>query len=310
MPDAPAPLLVVLLGPTAVGKTALAVALAQRWGCSVTSADSRQCYRGMEIGTGKPTAAERAGVAHYGLDTLTPDQPTTAADFAQRVEALLPQLWAQAPVQVVAGGTGFYVRALLEGLDALPEVSPALRAAVAADLAAGGLPRLLAELDAADPGLRIDRQNPARVSRAVELLRASGGVPVSALRTGRRRALPWRTLVVGLDLERAALHRRIEARVQAMFDAGLVDEVRALVQRYGPQAPGLQSIGYTEVMAHLAGAIDLDECIRQVQAHSRQYARRQLTWMRRVAALHWLDAARHIDEQVATVDEWRSELSP
>ncbi len=300
----------MLLGPTAVGKTALAVALAERWRCSVISADSRQTYRGLDIGTGKPTPAERRGIAHYGLDELEPDQPTTAADFARRVEALLPQLWGQSPVQVVAGGTGFYVRALLEGLDELPTVSPTLRAAVDADYRAGSLPRLLAELDAADPGLPLDRQNPARVKRAVELLRASGGVPVSALRTGQRRPLPWRTVVVGLDLDRAALHRRIDTRVQAMFDAGLVAEVRALVQRYGPQAPGLQSIGYTEVIAHLKGAIDRDECIRQVQAHSRQYARRQLTWLRRVPDLRWLDAALPLPEQVAKVEALLHELSP
>ncbi len=287
-----APLLVVLLGPTAVGKTALAIALARRWGCSVISADSRQVYRGLDIGTGKPTLAERLGVPHYFIDTLEPSAPTSAGEFARAVQALLPQLMAERPVQLVAGGTGFYVKALLEGMDDLPEVTPALRAAVASKLAAGGLPALLAELDATDPitAERIDRRNPARVARAVELLRAAG-LPPSQLRTGLTRPLPYRTLVVGLHLDRAELHRRIDARVAGMFAAGLVAEVQALLARYGAQAPGLQSIGYTEVMAHLEGRIDLEECIRQVQAHTRQYARRQLTWMRKVPQVRWLDAA-------------------
>ena len=286
------PTLVVLLGPTAVGKTALAIRLAQQLFAHVLSADSRQLYRGLSIGTGKPTLAERGGVPHHFIDHLDADQAYHAGAFAEEALALLDGLFAESPIHILAGGTGFYVKALLEGMDDLPEVTPALRAEVQAVFDKNGLAALLDELHAADPATwqRIDRQNPARVKRAVELLRAGDG-PVSELRTGAKRSLPFATQVFGLNLDRASLHHRIDARVQGMFAAGLVDEVRGLVARYGEHAPGLQSIGYTEVMAHLRGEINLAECTRQVQAHTRQYARRQLTWMRRVPGLVWLDAA-------------------
>jgi tRNA dimethylallyltransferase len=285
-------MLVVLLGPTAVGKTALAIRLAQQLSAHVLSADSRQLYLGLDIGTGKPTLAERGGVPHHFIDHLDADQAYHAGAFADEALALLDVLFAESPIHFLAGGTGFYVKALLEGMDDLPEVTPALRAEVQAVFDKNGLAPLLEELHAADPATwqRIDRQNPARVKRAVELLRAGDG-PVSELRKGAKRSLPFATQVFGLNLDRATLHHRIDTRVQGMFAAGLVDEVRGLLERYGESAPGLQSIGYTEVMAHLRGEIGLAECTRQVQAHTRQYARRQLTWMRRVPGLVWLDAA-------------------
>lgn len=284
-------MLVVLLGPTAVGKTALAIRLAQQLSAHVLSADSRQLYCGLDIGTGKPTLAERGGVPHHFIDHLDADQSYHAGAFAEEALALLEALFRRSPIHILAGGTGFYVKALLEGMDDLPEVTQALRAEVQAVFDKNGLAPLLEELHAADHATwqRIDRQNPARVKRAVELLRAGDG-PVSTLRTGAKRSLPFATLVFGLDLDRTTLHQRIDARVQGMFAAGLLDEVRGLVARYSEHAPGLQSIGYTEVMAHLRGEINLAECIRQVQAHTRQYARRQLTWMRRVPGLVWLDA--------------------
>ena len=282
-------LLITLVGPTAVGKTALALALAKRYGTEIISSDARQLYRGLDIGTAKPTAAERAEVRHHFLDILDPDQPYSAGEFGREAEALLRQLFQQHEVVIVVGGSTLYVQALWFEFDEMPPVDPALREALNAQLEQAGLAPLLEELARVDPATfaQIDRQNPARVLRALELYRSSG-TPASELRQGLRpKEVPWQTLKIGLEDERAALYARIDQRVEAMLVQGLEAEVRHLLERYPPEAPGLQSIGYREWLPYFADEIDRAEVCRLIQRNSRRYAKRQLTWYRRFDDLRW-----------------------
>ena len=284
--------LLTLAGPTGVGKTALSLRLAQRYHTEIISADSRQFYRGMDIGTAKPTPAERGAVPHHFIDCLDPDQAYSAGQFEQEAEALMTRLFEQHQVLIVVGGSTLYLQALWEGLDAMPPVPPAVRAGLQAEWQAQGLEPLLAELAQRDPQTyaTIDRHNPARILRALELIRVTGQ-PLAALRPSRPpKARPWRTLRIGLTDERPRLYARIDARVEAMIAAGLEAEVTGLLDRYGAEAPGLQSIGYREWIGYFQGDYDRAEVARLIQRNSRRYAKRQLTYYRHQADLTWFQA--------------------
>jgi tRNA dimethylallyltransferase len=275
------PRLVVIVGPTGAGKTRLAVDLARKVGGEVISCDSQQVYRGMDIGTGKVTAAERADVPHHLLDVIGPEEEMTAARFAALADAAVADAAARDRPVIVCGGTMLYVRILLFGLFDAPPADPALRA----ELATVELDALWARLDAVDPTMaqKIDRNDRKRLTRALEV-HALTGVPMSE----HQKNHDFRTLkprydarLVGLAPERDELYRRIDARVAGMFDAGLVDEVIALrAAGHRPPLRSQQAIGYAEVHAHLDGALALPAAIAQVQQASRRYARRQLSWYR------------------------------
>lgn len=274
--------LVVVSGPTASGKTRLAIRLARTLGGPVLSADARQVYKGLEIGSCKATAEERAQAPHELLDLVSPDEPYSAADYMRDALALLDKLFAGQKAAVMAGGAGFYVKAVAEGLDDLPPTPPEIRAEVARDLETNGLPSLLAELETGDPATfaKIDRQNPARVCRALETLRASGK-PLSHFQKGEPAKRNFRLLSLTLNPPREQLYARINARVHEMLAAGLLDEVRGLLAAgYAPEAPGLRTIGYQEPVAFLNGEISEAEMIAAIQQNTRRYAKRQLTWLR------------------------------
>jgi tRNA dimethylallyltransferase len=288
--------LVALVGPTAAGKTALALALAERLSgrvaCEVVSADSRQIYHGMDIATAKPTAAERARLPHHLLDVVWPNESYTLAQYQRDATAAIAAIHARGRLPLLVGGTGLYARAVVDGL-AIPAVAPdpALRAALEAEAAAQGAASLHARLAALDPlaAARIAPANVRRVVRALEVCLVTGQ-PFSAQQGAR--PTPYRTLLLGLNMERAALYARADARIEAMLAAGLVEETRGLVARgYGWELPAMSSLGYREIGAYLRGEATLQEAIVRFKLATHAYIRRQLTWFRPDARIAWLNAA-------------------
>ena len=286
------PRLVVVVGPTGAGKSALAIALAERCGGEVVSCDSQQVYVGMDIGTGKATAAERARVPHHLLDVLRPDEEMTAARFIALADAAIADITARGKPVIVAGGTGLYVRALLYGLFEGPGADPALRAQLDARADAEGVPALHAELARVDPDLaaRVEPRDRKRIVRALEVFTLTGTPMSEHQRRHDHRAVPPRYphRLVGLAPARDHLYRLIDARVDAMIAAGLVDEVAALrAAGYLPPLRSQQAIGYAELHEHLAGRLDRSAAIELIQRSSRRYARRQLAWYRPDASVSW-----------------------
>jgi tRNA dimethylallyltransferase len=291
------PPLIVLAGATATGKTALAIALAealtaQGITAEIVSADSRQVYRGMDIGTAKVTPEQRARVPHYGLDLVDPDQPFSVADFAAHATTVLAGIADRGAVAILAGGTGFYLRAVARGIaiDALPWDTD-VRASIEAALAASGLAALVAELRTLAPGraAEVDLKNPRRVVRALEIARIQGDAPLPQPR-GYGREVLW----IGLSVDRAVLRERISDRARAQFDAGLLEETRCLVNRYDASLPSFSGIGYAEALGVIEGRLSLDAAVLEDVHRNVLFARRQATWFRREADVHWLDATREL----------------
>ncbi|HET8538254.1 MAG TPA: tRNA (adenosine(37)-N6)-dimethylallyltransferase MiaA [Anaeromyxobacter sp.] len=281
--------LAVIAGPTASGKSALAVALAARVGGEVVNADSQQVYRGLDVGTAKPTAAERAAVPHHLLDVVEPGDGMDAARFVALADAAIADVAARGKVPLVAGGTGLYVRALLHGVVPAPGRDPALRARLEAEAARLGRPALHARLAAVDPeaAARIRPNDLVRIVRALEI--AAGGTPPSALHAAHGfREDRYDAVLVALDPPREELRARIDARVREMFAGGILDEARALVGRFGGAVPPKLPIGYAEAIAVVRGALDAEEAIRRVQVAHRRYARRQVIWLNRERGVAWL----------------------
>lgn len=284
------PSLLAIVGPTASGKTDLALAVAARMPAEILVADSRQVYRGMDVGTAKPGAAARRTVPHHLLDLVEPDERFTVADWVTRARSLVAEIGGRGRMPLVVGGTGLYVAALVDGHDyASQPWSPDGRARLADELEAGGLVPLVERLRRLDPSAaaRIDLGNPRRVLRALERTEA-GGVGVTP------RATPYAgpVALVGLDRPRAVLYRRIDERARWLFEAGgLLDEVRRLLEAgHGPQLHPMTGHGYREAARHLAGEWSLDEAIDVTARRTRQYAKRQLTWFRRDPRVTWLRA--------------------
>ncbi len=285
--------LIVIGGPTATGKTGLAIELAERLiaagrPAEVISADSRQAYRGLDIGTAKATADERRRVVHHGLDLVDPDQPFSVADFRAHALGALTSLGERGGIGILAGGTGFWLRAVTAGLDtdALPS-DAAVRAEIEHDLATQGIDFLVARLISTAPLLadRTDLRNPRRVVRALEIATLRGDLPLPVLI-----GYPSPVLGLQLTLEPVAHRNRIAARARAQFDAGLVDEAQALRERFDPALPAFSAIGYRESWAYLDGACTLDEAIELDARRNAQFATRQRTWFRREPSLAVLDA--------------------
>jgi len=289
---APSPLL-CLVGPTAVGKTALALELAGRHAAEIVSVDSALAYRGMDIGSAKPGPAERARVRHWLIDVREPTQPWSAAEFVAEAEAAIADIEARGRRPLLVGGTMLYLRALLQGLSQLPAADPAIRAELAAELAARGATALHADLARVDPvaAARIHPNDPQRLLRALEVWRQTGR-PLSALQ-GAWKSAPRRPglLLALAPADRGLLHRRIAERFDQMLAAGFLDEVRALMVRPGVhrELPAMRAVGYRQAWGHLAGEYDLVRC-RELAIHAtRQLAKRQLTWLRGTPGVAWFD---------------------
>ncbi len=292
----PRPVLLVVAGPTAVGKTAFSVALAQELNTEIVSADSRQFFRELSIGTAKPTAAEMQGIAHHFIDSHSVHTDALSGGYsAGRYEtdclALLERLFVRRPVVILTGGSGLYLQAITDGLDELPAVPVAVREQLQAELAAHGLAPLLAELAAADPVTygRIDRQNPQRVVRALQICRGTGR-PFSSFHTRLAAGpapRPFRVLRLALTRPREALYARINRRVDEMLAAGLLAEATALLPYR--HHPALQTVGYQEIFGFLDGEYDWPETVRRLQRNTRHYAKRQLSWLRRDGGYEWVE---------------------
>jgi len=282
-----APVVICLAGPTAAGKSASPLALAERWPLEIINVDSATIYRGMDIGTAKPSAAEQARVPQHLLDIRDPAHSYSAAEFRADARRLIDEIRARGRIPLLAGGTMMYYKALRDGLDDLPQADPALRAELEARAARLGWPALHAELAVLDPvtAARLAPNDSQRIQRALEICQLSGQ-PMSALLSRGQRPPDDdadRYLTISLEpSERAALHARIEQRFDAMLGNGLLDEVRGLHARADlhPGLPSVRCVGYRQMWAHLDGEISLDEAREQGIAATRQLAKRQITWLR------------------------------
>jgi tRNA dimethylallyltransferase len=286
------PLLVAVVGPTGSGKSHLALDLAETLGGEIVNCDSLQLYRLLEIGTAKPTLTERRGIPHHLLDVLNPDQVFSAGDFRRAAEPVLRDIAARGRLPILCGGTGFYLRALLEGLFAGPPRDEALRAQlVAAEARRPGLVhRYLRRLDPAG-AQRIHARDVQKAIRAVEISRQARQPATSLYGLTEQPLQGFRILTLGLDPPRTQLYERINRRVEQMFERGLLDEVRAILAAgYPPDAKALESIGYQQALAVLQGRLSLAAAIADTQIATRRYAKRQWTWFRRDPAIRWIPA--------------------
>lgn len=288
-PDFP---LVVILGPTGSGKSDLALEVAYRFDGEIVNCDSLQVYRFFDAGTAKLPPAERRGIAHHLIDIVDPDQSFTAGEFARAARAVLAGITARGKLPVVAGGTGFYLRALLDGLFASPEADPEVRRRLYGreSRRPGSLYRLLGRLDPA-AARQIHANDTKKVVRALEV-RMLAGAPMSELhRQGRDRLEGYRVLKIGLNPPRALLYERLNSRCEEMFASGLVGEVkRILALGYPPEAKPFESHGYKQAIDYLAGRLSWDEMLYHAKQNTRRYAKRQMTWYSRESGVQWFAA--------------------
>ena len=282
------PLAVLLLGPTGSGKTALSLELASRFGGEIVSCDSVAVYRGMDLGTAKPSAEERARITHHLIDVAQPNQPFTAGEYSRRARAALRDISARGRLPMVTGGTGLYLRAMTAGLFAGPERQTELRARLELSRykhTEGWLHRLLKRLDPASAA-RIHANDTPKLIRAIEVCLAVRK-PFSAV-LGRDPLTGFRLLRIGLNPPRKALYDRLNRRAATMFASGLIEEARGLLALYG-LVKALDSLGYRQAMAVLAGTLSEEAGIAAAQQGHRNYAKRQLTWFRREPEVHWIE---------------------
>jgi tRNA dimethylallyltransferase len=284
----------IIVGPTAVGKTDLSLALARELGAEIVGADSRQIYRYLDIGTAKPTAAQRRLVRHHLIDLVDPDAPLNAARFAQLAWGCIRDIEARRRQPLVVGGSGLYVRALTDGLFAGPGADPQVRARLEAEARELGVQALHRRLQEVDPRAanRIHPHDRVRLIRALEVYTLTG-TPISQWQRQWRPSAPSPAFVlIGLRRERDDLRRRIAARTAAMLQQGLVAEVEGILARgFSPGLPVLQSVGYGEIIAYLGGAYDLPRARDLIERRTWRLAKRQMTWFRHIAGVQWLTLA-------------------
>lgn len=278
--------LIVITGPTAVGKTVLCLDLARHFSIPIVNADSRQIYRGMTIATAAPTEEQLRQVRHYFVGMLAPTDYYSASLFEEQVMALLGQLFAQSDYALLSGGSMMYIDAVCNGIDELPTISDDLRRQMKQRLEQQGLPALCEELRRLDPEhwAVVDRQNPRRVVHALEICHQTGRTYTS-FRTNTRRKRPFSIVKIGLDRDRQQLYDRINSRVDSMMASGLIDEARRLMPYR--QENALNTVGYKEMFAYLDGTWTLTEAVERLKGNTRRYARKQLTWFRRDQEMHW-----------------------
>ena len=283
---------VAVVGPTATGKTALGVALAEQFGGEVISADSMQIYKGLDVGTAKVTPEETHGIPHHGVDILEPDAPFSVADFTAMAGRLEQEIAGRGHLPILVGGTGLYVQSFLYGVRFTEEKAPAgLREQLAEELAQKGGAALYAELQQVDPEAAavIHPNNQVRVLRALEHYRATGKKLSEQKAASLPSERPYRSLILGLDFpDRAALYRRIDLRVDKMLDAGLLAEAELVWNNRSRFRTAAQAIGYKEAVAAVRGEASPQDAVAAIQLASRRYAKRQLTWLRRDPDLFWI----------------------
>lgn len=293
--------LIVIEGPTASGKTALGIALAQHFNAEILSCDSRQFFKEMTIGTAKPDAEELAAVVHHFVNCLSIEEAYNIGDFERDVLLFLDAYYQQNNIAIMVGGSGLYIRAVCEGIDVYPEVDQGIRLALNQELETKGIETLQEELAELDPVYHstVDLSNPHRLIRALEVCRGTGE-PFSSFQGKRKIVRPFEIIKIGIDWDRAKLYGRINRRVDLMMDAGLLEEAKLLYPKRHLNA--LQTVGYREFFDHFDGKLTLKEATELVKRNTRRYAKRQLTWLRKEKDLHWIKAGTAIGEVVAWVE--------
>jgi len=278
--------LISIAGPTAIGKTAAAIQLAQHYHTEIISADSRQFYQEMSIGTAKPSPEELAAAPHHFIGSHSIKDDINVGDFEREGLALLDDLFTKHNVVIMAGGSGLYIKAITEGFDDLPEADPAIRENLNTMFAEHGIGALQERLQLADPEYytRVDLQNPQRLIRALEVFESTGQ-PYSSYRTGNHRQRPFNIIKIALDMPREELYERINKRVDIMMESGLLDEVTQLLPYRHLNA--LNTVGYSEIFDHIDGKTDLSAAIALIKQNTRRFAKRQLTWFRKDKDTHW-----------------------
>ncbi len=298
---------VVICGPTAGGKTALSIKLAEHYALEIISADSRQVYRGMDIGTAKATAEQRARVPHHLIDVVNPDEDFSASDFLRRGRSALTAIIGRCRLPLVVGGTGLYIDALLHGLVEAPAANPILRMALAEWESRQGPGSLQDRLRSVDPEMaaRLKGADRVRIIRALEVFYLSGQRLTDLQRRHSTKTSPCRALMLGVMPGRDLLYDRINRRVEEMFEDGLVKETENLLARgYSPEMKALKTIGYRECIQYLKGRMTQQQAKEQIQRDSRRYAKRQLTWFRRRPEIIWLDSPREFAKVLKLIDHF------
>jgi len=293
--------LLLLLGPTGVGKTELSLRVAERYGCPILNCDSRQIYRGIPVGTAAPTAEEQARVKHYFVATKDLEQDYNAGQYERDALTLLDELFQTYPVIVMTGGSMLYADAVCHGLDDFPSISSEIREHVQAQYRQNGIEWLQAEVQRLDPDYweEVDQQNPARLTHCIEICLVTGQ-PYSSQRTHTLKQRPFRIIKIGLEREREQLYARINRRVEQMVVDGLVEEARAVYPKR--KLNSLQTVGYRELFAYFDGDYDLTRAIELIQQNTRHYAKRQMTWFRRDEQIHWLNANDDYEKNLDLID--------
>lgn len=281
----------LLVGPTAVGKTDLSIHIAQSLGGEIVSADSRQVYRHMDIGTAKPSSEERAMIPHHFIDTKDPDEIFSAGEYGRDARAVIEKLLQRDAVPIVVGGSGFYIRALVDGLFA-PEISDQdVKEKWRRCIVTKGREAVFAELERVDPQTaeRLHINDTQRIVRALEVFELTGK-PIAQFQEGQEEPADFDPVFIGLERDRPELVQRIEQRVDQMMEHGLVQEVQSLLERgYSPDLNALATVGYQEVVDYMRGEHDFDEMVEQIKIHTRQYSKRQMTWFRRDLRINWIN---------------------
>lgn len=293
--------LVLILGPTGVGKTELSLRVAEHYGCPILNCDSRQVFKSIPIGTAAPTEAEQARVKHYFIATRALEEDYNAGQYERDALRVLEDLFRTHEVVVMTGGSMLYADAVCYGLDELPAVPAAIRRSVQESYEKHGLTWLQAEVQRLDPNYweEVDQQNPARLAHCVELSLTTGK-PYSSLRTNTRVQRPFRIVKVALERPREELYDRINRRVLQMIEEGLVEEARSVYPKR--HLNSLQTVGYRELFACFDGEYDLNKAIELIQQNTRHYAKRQMTWFRRDEDIHWLKANDDYEKNIHIID--------
>jgi tRNA dimethylallyltransferase len=282
-----APTVIIIVGPTAVGKTAAAIQLAKQLQTTIISADSRQCYRELNIGVAKPSPAELSAVHHYFINSHSIREDVNAAVFEQLALQWTADIFHGTPTAIMVGGTGLYIKAFTNGLDDIPSVDPQLRERLRQQYQQDGITWLQQEVRQLDPAYFAEGEslNPHRLLRALEV-RLSTGRSILSFRSGTPRQRPFHIRLIGLELPKEELHRRIHDRVDTMMQHGLLEEVKSLLPYRTHKA--LQTVGYKELFDYLDGACSLDEAVANIKTNTRHYAKRQLTWFKKDPAIEWI----------------------
>ena len=287
--DSNIPTVIVVVGPTAVGKTAFAIALAQHFNTQIISADSRQCYKELNIGVAKPTIQELATIKHYFIGTHSIEEEVNAGVFEKYAVDAADQIFKTSATAVMVGGTGLYIKSFCEGIDLMPAIDIAIRNTVITNFETNGLEWLQKEVATKDPiywESTHEKNNPQRLMRALEMVLATGK-SITSFQSAQKITRPFNILKIGLSMPREILNGRIHERVDAMMQDGLLEEVKGLLPMAHLNA--LQTVGYQEIFAHLRGEISLQDAVTEIKQHTRQYAKRQMTWFTKDATVNWLE---------------------